>query len=126
MTAQPHLTFPIIVIVIGAGALHAVWNAIAKHLADRLIAFALMGIAQSVGGGLMLGLAGLPGRAAVPFAIASMAIHIGYDLALMNSYRLGSFNQVYPIARGTSPLVVAGGAYLLANEHLGAVLLAGV
>jgi drug/metabolite transporter (DMT)-like permease len=44
----------------------------------------------------------------------------------MNSYRLGSFNQVYPIARGTSPLVVAVAAYFFANERLGAVPLAGV
>jgi amino acid transporter len=44
----------------------------------------------------------------------------------MNSYRLGSFNQVYPIARGTSPLVVAAGAYLVVSERLGAVPLAGV
>jgi drug/metabolite transporter (DMT)-like permease len=44
----------------------------------------------------------------------------------MNSYRLGAFNQTYPIARGTSPLVVAVGAYFLANEHLGAAALIGV
>ena len=68
----------------------------------------------------------MPARAAVGFAIASAVIHIGYDLALMNSYRLGSFNQVYPIARGTSPLVVAAGAYLFVGERLGAVPLAGV
>ncbi len=44
----------------------------------------------------------------------------------MNSYRLGAFNQTYPIARGTSPLVVAVGAYFLAGEHLGAVALIGI
>ena len=122
----PHLTVGITLIVIGAGGLHAAWNAITKHLDDRLMAFALIGVATAVGGGLVLALAGLPARAAVPFVIASAAIHIGYNLALMNSYRIGAFNQVYPIARGTSPLVVAAGAYLLAHEHLGALPLAGV
>ena len=43
MTAQPHLTALIVTAVIAAGALHAVWNAIAKHLDDRLMAFAVMG-----------------------------------------------------------------------------------
>ena len=47
-------------IVIGAGALHAIWNAIAKYLDDRLVVFALIGVASTVGGGLMLAVAGLP------------------------------------------------------------------
>jgi len=124
----PHsqITVPIVMIVIGAGALHAIWNAIAKYLDDRLAAFALIGIASMLGGGAVLALTGLPRGAAIPFVVASAVIHIGYDLALMNSYRLGAFNQVYPIARGTSPLVVALGAFVLAGEHLSAVALAGV
>ncbi len=125
---MPHsqITVPIVMIVIGAGALHAIWNAIAKYLDDRLAAFALIGIASMLGGGAVLALTGLPRGAAIPFVVASAVIHIGYDLALMNSYRLGAFNQVYPIARGTSPLVVALGAFVLAGEHLSAVALAGV
>jgi len=50
MTAQPHLTTLIVAAVIAAGALHAVWNAIAKHLDDRLMAFAVMGIPMTVVG----------------------------------------------------------------------------
>jgi drug/metabolite transporter (DMT)-like permease len=113
-------------IVIGAGALHATWNAIAKHLDDRLAAFAVIGVATMVGGGAVLAVTGLPYRAAIGFAVLSAVIHIGYELGLMSSYRLGAFNQVYPIARGTSPLVVAFGAYFLAGEHLGVIPLAGV
>jgi drug/metabolite transporter (DMT)-like permease len=126
VTTQPHLTPLVVVIVIGAGALHATWNAIAKQVDDRLMAFAWIGVASTVGGGLGLVLTGLPYRAAIGFAIASAIIHVGYDLALMNSYRLGAFNQTYPIARGTSPLIVAIGAYFLANEHLSAAALLGV
>ncbi len=126
MSPQPHLTPDIIAVVIGAGALHACWNAIAKQVQDRLMAFAWMGIAQAAVGALVLAVTGLPYRAAIPFVLTSAVIHVAYDLALMNSYRLGAFNQTYPIARGTSPLVVAAGAYLLAGEHLGAAALAGV
>ncbi len=113
-------------IVIGAGALHATWNAIAKQIDDRLMAFAWIGVASTVCGGLAIVVTGLPYRAAIGFAIASAIIHVGYDLALMNSYRLGAFNQTYPIARGTSPLIVAVGAYFLANEHLSVAALLGV
>jgi drug/metabolite transporter (DMT)-like permease len=122
----PHLTPAIAALVIGAGVLHAVWNAIAKQVSERIMAFAVMGACQTLGAGLVLALAGLPGRAAVGFAVTSAAIHVGYNLALMNSYRIGAFNQVYPIARGTSPLLVAAGAYLFAGERLGPVPLAGV
>jgi drug/metabolite transporter (DMT)-like permease len=124
--AHTQITLPVVAIVIGAGALHAVWNAIVKYLDDRLAVFALIGVASTVGGGLVLAITGLPRQAAIGFAVLSAAIHIGYDWGLMNSYRLGSFNQVYPIARGTSPLVVAFGAYFLAGEHLGAIPLAGI
>jgi drug/metabolite transporter (DMT)-like permease len=122
----PHLTPAIIAVVIGAGALHACWNAIAKRVTDRLMAFAWIAAASMAVGGLVLAFAGLPPRQAVPFAITSAVIHIGYNLGLMNSYRLGAFNQTYPIARGTSPLVVAVGAYFLAHEHLGTVALIGI
>jgi drug/metabolite transporter (DMT)-like permease len=122
----PHLTPAIIVAVIGAGALHACWNAIAKQVSDRLMAFAWIAISSMAVGGLVLACTGLPSREAIPFAITSAIIHIGYNLGLMNSYRLGAFNQTYPIARGTSPLVVAVGAYFLADEHLGAVALVGI
>jgi drug/metabolite transporter (DMT)-like permease len=126
MTTQAHLTPLIIVIVIGAGALHACWNAIAKQVKDQLMAFAWIGLTSAAIGGLVLTITGLPYTAAIPYAIASGVIHVGYNLGLMNSYRLGAFNQTYPIARGISPLVVAVGAYFLASEHLSAAALAGV
>jgi drug/metabolite transporter (DMT)-like permease len=126
VSPAPQLTPAIIGVVIGAGALHACWNAIAKQVDDRLMAFAWIGIASTITGGLVLLVTGLPYRAAIAFAIASAVIHVGYDLALMNSYRLGAFNQTYPIARGTSPLIVAVGAYFFAHEHLGAPAVIGI
>jgi len=124
--AHDHLTPVVIVVVLGAGLLHASWNAIVKYISDGLVAFALIGLAATVCGGAMLLVTGLPDGEAIPFAVASAAVHIAYEFALMNSYRIGAFNQTYPIARGTSPLVVAAGAYLFAHESLGSVPLAGV
>ena len=31
-------------------------------------------------------------------------LHVTYTVLLMQCYRLGDFSQVYPLARGTSPL----------------------
>ena len=126
MTTHAQLTPLIVVIVIGAGALHATWNAIAKHVDDQLMAFAWIGIAATICGAIGLVATGFPYRAAIGFAIASGIIHVGYDLGLIASYRLGAFNQTYPIARGTSPLIVAVGAYFLANDRLSGAALVGV
>lgn len=116
----------IVLVVLAAGVLHAVWNAIAKQLSDQLIAFALIGVAATVIGGAVLIGTGLPAGKAIPFALGSAVLHVAYETALMRSYKLGAFNQTYPIARGTSPLVVAVGAYVFAGETLPLLATVGV
>jgi hypothetical protein len=64
VTAQPQLTALIVLIVIIAGLLHAVWNAIAKHLDDRVMAFAMMGLFLTASGSLTVAVTGLPARTA--------------------------------------------------------------
>lgn len=120
------LTTGVLLVVLGAGVLHAVWNAILKHSSDRLVAFAWIGVALVVSAPIALGLTGLPASSAIIFAVVSAVIHIGYDFALMNAYRLGSFNQMYPVARGTSPLLVALGAFVFVGEAPSALALAGI
>ena len=87
--------------------LHAVWNAVAHGASDRLVGFALIGVAYTVVGGVGALVLGLPPSAAWPFVLASALIHVVYTLLLWASYQLGEFSQVYPAARGTAPLVVA-------------------
>jgi drug/metabolite transporter (DMT)-like permease len=45
-------------------------------------------------------------------------LHTGYQLFLLNSYRIGDLSQVYPLARGVAPLIVAGISVLLLGVHL--------
>jgi hypothetical protein len=40
---------------------------------------------------------------------ASSLVHGVYNLQLIASYRYGEFNQVYPVARGTSSPAAAAG-----------------
>ena len=126
MAIHSSLTPGVLFVVLGAGVLHAIWNAITKSIDDRIVAFAAMGAVSTVAGAVGLIVTGLPGHDAVEFAVASAAVHIVYDLALMQAYRLGSFNVMYPVARGTSPLVIALGALVFAGEHLSALALSGV
>ncbi len=53
-------------------------------------------------------------------------IHIAYNLFLIRTYRSGDLGQTYPIARGSSPVIVTLGAAVFAGEHLNAISLAGV
>lgn len=120
------LTAGVLFVVLGAGVTHAIWNAITKWIEDRLVVFAWIGVSLVVTAGIALPVTGLPAETAMWFAVASAAIHIVYDFALMNAYRLGAFNQAYPIARGTSPLLVALGAAVFAGERLNMLPLIGI
>lgn len=45
-------------------------------------------------------------------------MHVLYNFGLITAYRVGDFNQTYPLARGLGPLVVAVVAGTLLNEPL--------
>ena len=68
----------------------------------------------------------MPTAAAWPYVIASGVIHIVYNCCLVWSYRIGDFSRANPIARGSSPLLVALGALLTVQEAIAPIRLAGV
>jgi drug/metabolite transporter (DMT)-like permease len=119
------LTLSITLLVLLAGVIHAVWNAIASRIDDRILAGGLIGGTQAATAAIVLPLAGLPRSAAIPYAAGSAAVHVAYTYALVYSFRLGGFGRAYPLARGTAPLLVAIGGWFLVGEHLDALQLAG-
>lgn len=103
--------------VLIAAVTHASWNAIAHGIRDQLLAFTLVGGGGAVCGLALLPFAPLPAADAWPYLLASAAIHVVYQLLLMRSFRLGDFGQMYPIARGTAPLVVSVAAAIFVGER---------
>jgi drug/metabolite transporter (DMT)-like permease len=95
-----------VAITLVAAVLHAVWNAVAHGIPDRLVGFALIGVAYTVIAGAGALVLGLPPAAAWPAIVASAGLHAVYTLLLWTSYELGDFSQVYPVARGSAPLIV--------------------
>ena len=93
--------------VLCAAVLHASWNALAKGTGDRLGLFARMAMISLLISGLGLFLVPRPSPASVPWLVVSACVHVLYSLALLLAYRLGDFNQTYPVARGLGPVVVA-------------------
>jgi len=120
------VTLTIMFAVLFSALLHATWNSLAHAVSDRLVGFALIGVADAIGGGLMVAFAGLPPAGAWPFIIASAALHVVYNLLLLASYQLGEFSQMYPLARGTSPWVVALVSVVVLGRELPITELAGV
>jgi len=105
--------------VLIAAACHASWNALIKF---RLDPFATMSIIAVASGVIALPLApftGVPIPAAWPWVVASVILHIGYYVGLSEAYRTGDLSQVYPIARGSAPLMTAIISTTVIGEHLG-------
>ena len=106
MDPSTTLSLTVTFAVIAAAVTHAVWNAIAHGIKDQTLAFALIGVGGIAVGIPLVIVAAMPRADCWPYLLGSVAIHVFYNLLLMRCYRLGEFSQVYPLARGTSPLVV--------------------
>lgn len=116
----------VFVAVLAAAVMHAGWNALVKLSLDRFSAILLLAIAQSVAALLLLPLFAVPAAAAWPWLAASCGLHTGYKLFLIRAYAHGDLAQVYPLARGTAPPLVALFGALFLGELLGAGKLAAI
>jgi len=105
--------------VLLAAACHAGWNATIKGGLDPLATTVLISIGAAIVACALLPVAGLPARAAWPWCVASVLIHLVYFAALIESYRAGDMGQVYPIARGSAPLMTAIVTTAFVGEPLG-------
>ncbi len=126
MDPSTTLSLTVTLAVLAAAVTHATWNAIAHGIKDQTLAFALIGIGGITVSIPLVIVAALPRSSSWPYLLASIAIHVFYNLLLMQCYRLGEFSQVYPLARGISPLVVTILAAMFVHEHLGLLQVAGV
>jgi drug/metabolite transporter (DMT)-like permease len=102
-----------------AAACHAGWNASIKRTLDPLATTVLIGMGAGLVALLCWPLAGIPARESWPWLAASVAIHLFYFIGLIESYRAGDLGQVYPIARGSAPLMTAAVAAFAVAEPLG-------
>ena len=103
------LTLGITLAVLGAGFLHAGWNALLKSApgGDALLDTATVVAGSAVWGLAVVPFVPLPAAASWPFMAVSATIHFGYYLTLAQAYRSGDLSFAYPLMRGTAPLIVA-------------------
>lgn len=105
--------------VLLAALLHASWNAMLHGNDDRLLSMTWMSIAIAAVSTVVILFTPWPAGAAWPYIVTSGLVHIVYNVTLVRSYRRNDLAQAYPIARGSSPLLVTLGAALFAHEAIG-------
>ncbi|HZN30613.1 MAG TPA: EamA family transporter [Xanthobacteraceae bacterium] len=105
--------------VLFAAACHAGWNAAIKRGLDPLATTVVISVGAALVAAAFLPLVGVPAAASWPWCAASVLIHLFYFAALIESYRAGDLGQVYPIARGSAPLMTAAATTVFVGERLG-------
>ncbi|EFL90613.1 DMT family transporter [Ahrensia sp. R2A130] len=120
------MTVTIFLVVMCAAAIHASWNALVKSTADKVVSMTAVTIGHAPLGLLVLPFVPMPPAEAWPYLAGSVVVHTGYQLSLMRAYRLGDFTQVYPIARGSGPALVALFSVAVLSADLATSELAGI
>lgn len=118
-------------LVLLAAVLHASWNIAAKHAGGDHRFTLLTSLLTSLlwlPAGLWFGWHEVPRWGALEWGVisASAAVHLLYFNALLTGYRVADLTVVYPLARGSAPLLTASAAVLLLGESLSALGVAGV
>ena len=95
----------VFLIVLFASAMHAVWNGMVKNHPDKVIAISGIVYGRIPLSIIAIILLPLPSINSIPYIIGGVIIHQLYQLSLLNSYKIGDLTKVYPISRGSGPLV---------------------
>jgi len=112
-------------LALGAAVLHATWNALLAGADDvRAAASVALGVAVVLFAPLAVATWDVDSEA-VPWIIASAALELVYFVLLTTAYRRSDLSLVYPIARGSAPVLVLGGAAVV-GVAVGAVQAIGV
>ncbi|MBM09399.1 MAG: hypothetical protein CMF69_07465 [Magnetovibrio sp.] len=115
-----------IIVILSAAVMHAFWNAVVKIDGDRLMTMAVVISTTGLLAPLLILSGPQPALESWPYILISVVLNNAYFLFLIEAYRFGDLSQVYPIARGTAPILVTLGASTFANENLNIFELTGI
>ena len=121
-----------LVLVLAAATFHATWNLLAKRAGDGgavfvwLFGFLAMLIYAPLAVVVVLLERPYFGPEALVFMFGSGVLHLGYFVLLQRGYAIGDLSLVYPLARGTGPLLATAAAIVLLGERPGTVALLGI
>ena len=122
------MTAFVFVAVLIAALLHACWNAIIKFGDDKLQGMVLLSVAHGLIGLILIAIFPIPSKESWWLLAGSVLFHLMYKTFLTFAYMRGDLSRVYPIARGTAPMIVlvisliALSDVVLASQIFGIVL----
>jgi drug/metabolite transporter (DMT)-like permease len=126
------MTLTALGLVLGAAVLHATWNFAAKRARSSGVAFVscCTVISSLLWAPLALWLEG-DQLVALPaelwwLAASSAVLHVIYFIALRHAYSIADLSVVYPVARGTGPLIAALTAVLIFGEPFSVIAALGL
>ncbi|MDG1997579.1 MAG: peptide ABC transporter permease [Amylibacter sp.] len=100
------MTAFVFVAVLIAALLHACWNAIIKFGDDKLQGMVLLSVAHGLIGLMLIAIFPIPSKESWWLLAGSVLFHLMYKTFLTFAYMRGDLSRVYPIARGTAPMIV--------------------
>ncbi len=129
------MTLLALALLLCSAVLHATWNLFAKRAGGGApFIWLFNALSAALYAPLALGIVLIEcphiGPTEVGFMVGSMALHLAYFLVLQRGYRQGDLSLVYPLARGTGPVLSTTAAIILFAERpsplaiCGAVLVA--
>lgn len=116
------MTLASLFLVVLASFIHATWNLLAKRSASvgpvfvfaynllSCVAYGPWVLYLLIKGGINWTPAGFG------FVLISGLIHLAYSLCLQRGYQVADLSVVYPVARGTGPMLSTIGAFLILGE----------
>ena len=127
------MTFAALALVLTAAVVHATWNLLAKRVTGSTSGPAFVWLYGALSATFYAPAAGWVllrdrpdlGRLELAVIAVSALIHLAYFLVLQRGYRVGDLSVVYPLARGTGPLLSSAAAVVLLGERPGPVAIAG-
>ncbi len=126
MTDSAHLSSGVLAAVLGAAVLHALWNSLVKSASDKFLTSAIVAIWCGVAALAAALILPRPAGAAMPFIVASAAVHIVYFLLVGRLYHSADLSVAYPMMRGLAPLIAAVIALATLGEAPGPIASLGV
>jgi drug/metabolite transporter (DMT)-like permease len=118
---------PVVIgLVLFAAILHATWNAVLKGGADRLKSITIMSVATTIVAIPLAIVLPIPSPPSWPYLAMSSILQVAYSVFLVRAYRYGALGDVYPIVRGSVPLLVTAGGFVLTTQRPSTLALAGV
>jgi drug/metabolite transporter (DMT)-like permease len=102
-----NLSLDVTLLVLLAALMHASWNAIVKSSQSKFLDTMMIALVPGAIALVAIVFLPVPDRACWPWLLASVAIHFLYYMAVAGALRHGDLSHVYPLMRGSAPLLVA-------------------